>query len=493
MLFLRLLSPLFVFVSFSSLHAEDRWHGIQVIDEATGRGIPLVELRTVNDIRCVTDNAGWIAFQEPGLMTTEVYFHVSSPGYDIAKDGFGYKGSRIKPIAGGTSVIKMKRTNLAERLGRLTGQGLYRDTELLGKPHPLPNLNPGGVMGQDSIQAVPYEDRIFYLWGDTNVPNYPLGNYRTTCASTPRNAHPERGLAYEYHMDPAAPKRLRKMMPLEGEGAVWMFGLLNLETDGTEQLFAHYGRHPGLAPALEQGIARFNKAKGVFESVAQLNKDEKWRFPRGHPVRVREGDGDWFYFSLPFLHTRVKATVADLTNPASYEAYRFNETEQRWQWQKELPPTTPGEEAALIKAGKLPAAQAHFQLKDVKSAASLTIHGASIQWNPWRKRWILIGTEFGGKEAPSHLGEVWYAESPAPHGPWTKAIKIVSHPRYSYYNPIHHVFFNTDGGRIIYFEGTYTLEFSGNPIAPARYDYNQLMYRLDLQSIAPALDPPSAN
>ncbi len=36
------------------------------------------------------------------------------------------------------------------------------------------------------------------------------------------------------------------------------------------------------------------------------------------------------------------------------------------------------------------------------------------------------------------------------------------------------------GGRLIYFEGTYTQTFSGNPVATPRYDYNQIMYRLDL-------------
>jgi hypothetical protein len=33
---------------------------------------------------------------------------------------------------------------------------------------------------------------------------------------------------------------------------------------------------------------------------------------------------------------------------------------------------------------------------------------------------------------------------------------------------------------VIYFEGTYTQTFSGNPEATPRYDYNQIMYRLDL-------------
>jgi hypothetical protein len=50
--------------------AQDRvkepYFGIHVVDEATGRGVPLVELRTVNDVALVTDSAGWIAFHEPG-------------------------------------------------------------------------------------------------------------------------------------------------------------------------------------------------------------------------------------------------------------------------------------------------------------------------------------------------------------------------------------------------------------------------------------------
>ena len=33
---------------------------------------------------------------------------------------------------------------------------------------------------------------------------------------------------------------------------------------------------------------------------------------------------------------------------------------------------------------------------------------------------------------------------------------------------------------MIYFEGTYTREFSDAPVATPRYNYNQLMYRLDL-------------
>ena len=33
---------------------------------------------------------------------------------------------------------------------------------------------------------------------------------------------------------------------------------------------------------------------------------------------------------------------------------------------------------------------------------------------------------------------------------------------------------------MIFFEGTYSATFSGNPNPTPRYDYNQLMYKLDL-------------
>jgi hypothetical protein len=91
----------------------------------------------------------------------------------------------------------------------------------------------------------------------------------------------------------------------------------------------------------------------------------------------------------------------------------------------------------------------------------------------------MIFVEFGGKH--SLLGDVWYAEANAPLGPWTRAHCIAVHDKMSFYNPVHHPFFDQDGGKIIYFEGTYTHTFSNDPAsAVPRYEYNQLMYRLDL-------------
>jgi Cellulase (glycosyl hydrolase family 5) len=417
--------------------------GIRVVDEASGRGVPLVELRTVNNIRCVTDNAGWIAFHEPGLMGREVFFYVAGPGYEFPKDGFGFVGTRVTPKPGEITTVRVKRRNIAERIGRITGQGIYRDSELLGLDCPQPNLNPAGVMGQDSIQAVPYRGRIFYIWGDTNVPHYPLGNFQVTGATTGSDASPEAGLRFEYFMDAAEPQRLRHMMPLEGPGAVWLFGMLTLKDGVGEHLLAHYSRQRGLVPPEEQGIAEFNDERGIFEKVASIDTPEKWRFPTGHAVRVTDSSGDWFYFPEGFLHVRVRATFDDLKSSAGYEGLRFDEAAAKWHWQRTLSPTSQSDEAKLIAEGKLPAGEERFQLKDAASGKPVVLHRSSVQWNAWRQRWVLIGTQAGGKDDPSPLGEIWYAESAAPDGPWKAAVKVVSHPRYSFYNPVHHGFFQS--------------------------------------------------
>ena len=52
----------------------DRVFTITVVDEQSGRGVPLVELRTDNEIKYYTDSNGVVAFREPGLMDQDVFF-----------------------------------------------------------------------------------------------------------------------------------------------------------------------------------------------------------------------------------------------------------------------------------------------------------------------------------------------------------------------------------------------------------------------------------
>ena len=122
--------------------------------------------------------------------------------------------------------------------------------------------------------------------------------------------------------------------------------------------------------------------------------------------------------------------------------------------------------------------EALLNLRDIDSGKVVVAHGGSVYWNAYRRRWVMICVESYG--STSLLGEVWYADADTPLGPWVYARKIVTHDKYSFYNPKQHPMFDKDGGRIIFFEGTYTTTFSGNPDPTPRYDYNQVMYQLDL-------------
>ena len=90
----------------------------------------------------------------------------------------------------------------------------------------------------------------------------------------------------------------------------------------------------------------------------------------------------------------------------------------------------------------------------------------------------MIFGQSGGSS--SYLGEIFMAAADAPEGPWVHARKIVTHDNYAFYNVAQRDFFDEDGGRLIYFEGTYTNTFSGTEVETPFFNYNQIMYRVDL-------------
>jgi hypothetical protein len=465
---------------------------IDVLDAATGRGVPLVELETMDNQLYVTDSAGRIAFSEPGQMGVPVWFSMRSHGYEFPYDGFGMTGLRFTPKPGERAVVKAKRLNIAERIVRLTGQGIYRETVLLGEKPPLAEpLTSGGVVGSDSVQTAIYHGRIFWLWGDTMRMSYPLGNFRTTCAWSELPGKgglpPAQGVNFHYFTGPDG--FAKEMCPLEKkDGVVWLFGLAVVRDDaGAEKLIAHYARRQGMEKLFEQGIAVFNDEKEIFERAVELPLGEKWRYPRGRATPVREGETDHIYFGDAGLCVRVPARFRDVCDPASYEAWtcaRDGKPTRRadgaldYAWRKDAPPIESQEESQWLKQKLIKPGECRVTPEDAATHERVQLHEGSVNWNEHRQCWVLIAVQQYGK--PSFLGEVWYAEASAPTGPWTRAVKIVTHDRYSFYNPAQHAFFDEDGGRTIYFEGTYASTFSGRESRTPRYDYNQILYRLDL-------------
>jgi hypothetical protein len=484
--------------------AGGKYFTISVVDEATGRGVPLVELRTVHDIRLVTDSNGVVAFHEPGLMDQKVFFHVQSHGYEFPKDGFGYRGKTLQVSAGGSAELKIKRLNIAERLYRVTGAGIYRDSVLVGRPTPLqkPALN-GLVLGSDSVVNAVYRGKLWWFWGDTNQAAYPLGNFNvpgaTSALPDAGGLDPNLGVDLEYFVDDRG--FARAMAPMPGKGPTWINGLVVLREQGRERMFASYVKVRGFLEVYERGLALFNDDRQQFERVMGFPLDAPLH-PDGHPFHHAAGGVEHVYFAHPYPLVRVRADVDHLKDLDRYEGFtclvegtkladgrvdRDGSGAVRWGWKKRTPPVGPAEQAKLIKTSQLKPEEALLHLQDADTGKPVVAHGGSVAWNRYRQRWVLIAVQSGGT---SLLGEVWYAEADTPLGPWVYARKVVTHDRYSFYNPRHHPLFDSKDGRHIYFEGTYTHTFSGNPDRTPRYDYNQIMYRLDLADPRLALPVP---
>jgi hypothetical protein len=479
--------------------AANDYYCITVVDEQTGRGVPLVELTTTNQIRYVSDSNGVVAFNEPGLMNRSVFFHVSSHGYEYPKDGFGYRGKALDVRPGGSDKFEIKRLNIARRLYRVTGAGIYRDSMLLGLDSPIaePLLN-AQVFGSDSVVNGVFRGRLYWFWGDTLRPSYPLGNFHVPGAISwlPKEGglDPKVGVNVTYFVDAGGFAKPTCRMP--GEGPTWIDGLVVLRDGEQERMFAAYAKVKGMLDIYARGLAEFNGDRQQFEQVAEFDMSSPV-FPSGHTFIHSDGGVEYVYFADPAPHVRVRADAGSLRDLSRYEAYtclvpgsrlekdavrsvRLDRTEDgtlRWGWKRDAAAVTPQAQRDLLKSGKLKPDELMVDLTDPDSGQHAVAHRGSVYYNQFRKRWIMIATEVGGT---SHLGEVWYSEADAPEGPWRFGRKIVTHDRYSFYNPKQHPYFDDEDGRLIYFEGTYTNTFSGNTSQTPRYDYNQIMYQLDL-------------
>lgn len=491
----HLLPLSFVCVAISAVPAAGDYFRITVVDQDTGRGVPMVELQTVNNIRFLTDSAGVVAFHEPGLMDRRVFFRVSSHGYEYAKDGFGYAGVRLQVTPGGSAELKIRRINIAQRLYRMTGAGIYRDSVLVGDKPPTerPLLN-GLVFGSDSVVNAVYRGKIYWFWGDTNKPSYPLGNFHvpgaTSALPDDGGLDPEIGVNLDYFIGKDGFAKPTAQMP--GNGPTWIDGVVTVrDKDGREQLFAKYVKIKPPMVAYERGLIAFDDERQQFSNRLPIPLDAPLQ-PTGHPLQHVDDGIEYVYFGHPYPRIRVRATAEDFRDLSKYEAFtclkqgstgdsaELNRDENgrlRFAWQHNTPPVVGKLRQKLIQQKKLRKDEGLIQLQDVETGKRVAAHGGSVYWNDYRQRWVAIILESFGT---SLLGEIWYAESDTPLGPWVYARKIVTHDKYSFYNPKQHPMLDKDGGRTIFFEGTYTNMFSGNPDKTPRYNYNQIMYKLDL-------------
>lgn len=514
-----------------------KYFAIQIVDEQTGRGVPLVELESIQHVTFISDSQGWIAIDEPDLIDREVYFFVRSHGYELAPDGFGNRGARYRVEPGKEVRLKIRRKNRAERLYRTTGSGIFRDSWLLDKAIPTryPLIN-SDVVGSDSVLTAIYRDRVYWFWGDTSRSNYPLsGSFHMSGATTSvpspdRFDSPRRdsdqpsqqdftdnGISFEYFQDEQ--KVLRPMAVMPGEGPTWLTSVAVLPDDqGVERMVASFVKIRNSLEAYRWGYAQWDDSKNHFVELVSFD-ERPLCFPdtQSHPIlhrnttsNIAESNGNisgseaqndhadelYLYFCSPFPFLRVKPTVDDFIRPERYQGYSCLQTHAgssnpsldrnpdgalKYAWKNHTEPLSQRDQEKWIASGKLGGGDEIVRIRDRATGKELRVHNGSLAWNEYRQRWLMIFTELGGES--SMLGEVWLAESPDLIGPWRDAVKILTHDHYSFYNPKHHSFMDTDRGKTIFFEGTYSHTFSGNTKPTPRYDYNQLMYRLDLSTL----------
>ena len=459
---------------------------IRVIDHETGRGVPLVQLSTLRDgIRFWTDSNGVAAIDDAALAGHDVIFTIKSHGYEFQEQILDQPAKRVHVQPGRSAELKIRRINIAERLYRVTGADIYRDSLLEGVPVPIaqPLLN-GGVTGQDTNISVPYGGKLFWCYGDTF--GLAAFNFSVSCATSQLpgkgGLDPATGIELTYFVDVNGFSR--QMLPLPRPGFVWIEGLFTVKDQtGRERLVATYTRQPGLEPPTERGVAVFDDAAEQFRVLAQLPL--RRRHTSSHPFQVTERGVIYWYL---FPHQRVRDDWTALTNPTSWESYTclqpgvtFDEKDPRferrsdgtlaWGWKPDTDRIEADEERRLIARGLMKKEEAFFELRDAESGKQTEAWPSSVAWNPYRKKWILLAEK---------TGSVYYSEADQPIGPWNRAIKIVGHNDYNFYNVVQHSFFDQEGGRVIYFEGTYTATFSQAKELTPRYDYNQILYRLRL-------------
>ncbi|TWT85755.1 hypothetical protein Pla123a_05620 [Posidoniimonas polymericola] len=420
---------------------------ITVVDAENGWPVPLVELTTTSHVEFVTDNAGVVAFDLPEFMGRETWLTVASHGYEVPQDGFGYRGVRVTPTAGGDLTIKIERKQIAKRLGRLTGSGLFAEAQQLGEHRPW---RESGVVGSDTAYAAEHRGRLHWIWGDTGLPGYPLGIFQTPGAVselTPLTSfEPPIAVRYDYFRDQRG--KVRNLVPIPGKGPTWTSAVVSLpDTRGEPHLVGTYAKIPEHLAANEMGLVEWNEAAEQFERVLTFWKksDEQPKPPRlrpdGHVAIAADDTGrEWAYFGGP----------PNIRCPATYEAWRNRET-----WE---PVDNPCE---------FPAA----------GGGRVAVASADLAWSDFRQKWVMIVQQ---KFGDSVFGEVWYLEGDSPTGPWGPAVKIASHNNYTFYNIQIDRWFADRRSPVLLFEGTYTHTFTDNPHQTPRWDYNQVLYRLDL-------------
>ena len=326
--------------------------------------------KSVNEIRFVTDSAGVAAIDAPELLNGKIFLSVKCHGYELPADGFGFRGVRIDANPGGSATVSLTRKNLAERLYRVTGGGIYADSLQFGDSPPItkPLLN-AGVLGQDSVQSAIYRGQRYCFYGDTNLPGYPLGVFDTTGAISQLpgsgGLNPDVGLNLAYFQNQQGLARAVADMP--GEGPTWISGPIVLQAGDQERMYATYTKIKPPLTAYHRGLCRWNDETESFEHLADYPAQRPENI-EGHALLLGDEARPMLALCRPFPLTRFPATVEALADLDQWESLtcltagnrpedgtisRNRRGEISYKWQRDSTAVDSAMQNRLVKAGKL--------------------------------------------------------------------------------------------------------------------------------------------
>jgi hypothetical protein len=473
-----------------TLPAPGQMFTLLVLDGKTKRALPGAQV-IMPHRTYVTDSSGAAAIYETGVMNSHATVTLAADGYVTAT------GVSVDLTPGLTRQVTIDpdASQIAVRLYRINGPGIFRDRVLLGQSSSQ-GLN-ADMISQDGPMTALYQGRVYWTFGDTNHESAGHSNYRGSAASSAIPVDAERWFPLGYvHQIDGREAAIAPVSEFDNDGALaWPGGLASVpDARGTERLYSTFRIMNGKTgfDTLALGLGRYNDTTHVFERKLWFDLARPTQ-PGAHAFKVNDGAQSFLYYENL---TRIPASEGGLLHPESYEAFtplqpdgtaEHDDTGRiRYRWRTQ---TAELGSDNVAGSGASNGERLFGQLRDARlepgAPHRVPIKASARDYNPFRKRYVEVITEDQPNFVP--LDATWYAEADTPMGPWVYARRITGAGSRSIYNPTIAPFRNNDAQ--ILFAAVYAAPFIPAPPLPY-YNYSVVMHMLDVNDLRTALPVP---
>lgn len=474
-----------------TLPAPSQIFTLLVLDRKTNRALPGAQVITPHRTY-VTDSSGAAAIYETGVMNSHITVTLAADGYVTAT------GVPIDPTPGLTrqATIDPDASQIAIRLYRINGPGIFRDRVLLGQSSSQ-GLN-ADMMSQDGPMTTIYQGRVYWTFGDTNHESAGHSNYRGSAAASSVPDDPERWFPLTYvHQIDGREASIAPASEFDNEGALaWPGGLASVpDAGGTERLYSTFRiMNPRTGfDTLALGLGRYNDTTHIFERKLWFDLARPTQ-PGAHAFKVTSGTQSFLYYENL---TRIAATEDGLLHPENYETFtplrpdgtaEHDDTGRiRYRWRAQTAELS-GDN--VTGSGASNRERLYGELRDARlepgAPHRVPIKASARDYNSFRKRYVEVITEDQPAFVP--LDATWYTEADTPMGPWVYARRITGAGSRSIYNPTIAPLRKNDGAQL-FFAAVYAAPYIPTPPLPY-YNYSVVMHMLDVSDLRTALPVP---